>query len=80
MGEWRPISTVPESGEFLLAVWEGEWREPRQRYRIYHAFGYRQGPSWSMRSHYRIDEGGSFELVGWMPLPEPPRTTESETP
>jgi hypothetical protein len=69
---WQPIDTMPKSGEFLLGVWEGDWRKPRQRFRIYQATGYYEGPSWSMRGHYRTEEGGAYKLVGWMPLPEPP--------
>jgi hypothetical protein len=68
-----PIETVPKSGDFLLGVWEGDWRITRQRFAVYHATGYRDGPSWAMRGHYRQDEGGAYELAGWMPLPEPPK-------
>ena len=43
--EWQPVNTMPKSGEFLIGVWEGEWREPRQRFRIYEATGFPTGPS-----------------------------------
>jgi len=71
--EWLPIETAPKSGEFLLAVFEGDWNNPRKRYGIYHANGYTTGPSWSMRGNYRTEEGGAYEIAGWMPLPPPPK-------
>jgi len=69
---WKPILSAPTSGEFLLAVFEGDWDNPRQRYRVYHAKGFREGPSWAMRGNYRTEEGGAYELAGWMPLPKAP--------
>ena len=72
--EWMPIETAPKSGEFLLGVWEGDWGNPHQMFRVYHANGYPQGPSWA-RS-YRTEEGEAFEKVGWMPLPPPPKPAE----
>ena len=70
---WQPMNTVPKSGEFLLAVWEGDWNNPRQRYRVYHAHGYPKGPSWAMQLHYRTEEGGAYQVAGWMPLPTEPQ-------
>jgi len=71
--EWQKIETAPKTGDFLLAVWEGDWNNPRQRYRIYYATGYSDSPSWAMKGHYRTEEGGAYSLVGWMPLPEAPK-------
>lgn len=70
---WQPIETAPTTGEFLLAVWEGEWSEPKKHYRVYHATGYRSGPVWA--KSYRTAEGEAYLKAGWMPLPEPPQTT-----
>lgn len=66
------METAPKSGEFLLAVWEGDWNEPRKCWRVYHATGYIDGPSWAMRGRYRTEESGAYSLAGWMPLPEAP--------
>ena len=68
--EWQPVSTMPKSGEFLIGVWEGEWREPRQRFRIYEATGFTTGQAFG--HSYRTEEGEAYEIVGWMPSPEPP--------
>lgn len=70
---WQPIETAPKDGEFLLGVWEGEWRKPKQRFRVYHATGHDNGPSWAMRGSYRTEEGGAYEVAGWMPLPTAPK-------
>jgi hypothetical protein len=75
--EWMPIETAPKSGEFLIAVWSGSWSNPRQQYVIYHAHGGQNGPSWAMRGHYRTEEGGSYEVAGWMPLLPPPKEKPS---
>lgn len=72
---WNPMATAPKSGSFLLAVWEGDWNNPRQRYCVYHAYGGKFGPEWSMRGHYRTEEGGAYEMAGWLPLPPPPVAT-----
>lgn len=65
---WEPVETMPIAGCFLIGVWEGEWREPRQEFRVYEASGC--GPAWA-RS-YRTAEGEAYEIVGWMRKPEPP--------
>ena len=73
MSKWQPIETAPKNGEFLIAVWEGNWNNRKERIRYYHANGYPSGPSWSMKGNYRTEEGGAYEVAGWMPLPEPPK-------
>ena len=67
---WQPMETMPKSGSFLIGVWEGEWREPRQNFRVYEASGFSSGPVWGQ--HYRTAEGESYEVVGWMEKPLPP--------
>ena len=66
--EWKPTETAPKSGEFLVSVWEGDWNQPRQNLRFYHASGYPSGPVWGKR--YSTEEGQAYELFRWMPLPE----------
>ena len=78
--KWQLIETAPETGEFLIAVWEGDWNNPKQRYRVYHATGYKDGPSWAMRGNYRTEEGGAYRLAGWMPLPEAPNAEVTSRP
>jgi hypothetical protein len=70
--KWKSIKTIPKSGEFLIAVWEGDIKNPRQTYRIYHAIGFENGPSWIKKGLYRTCEGGVYKIVGWMPLIEQP--------
>lgn len=72
--KWQPIDTMPTSGEFLIGVWEGEWREPRKTFHVYEATGWHNliGPLWSKKHSYRSEEGESFEVVGWMEKPAPP--------
>jgi hypothetical protein len=70
---WQPIETAPKSGEFLIGVWEGDWNQPRTRFRIYHATGFPQGPSWAQKGNYRTEEGGAYELAGWMAAPKEPK-------
>lgn len=67
---WQPIETMPKSGEFLIGVWEGEWKEPRQSFKVYEATGFNSGPVWGRQ--YRTAEGESYEVVGWMNKPLPP--------
>jgi hypothetical protein len=74
--EWLAMDSCPKSGEFLLGVWEGDWNNPRQRFAIYQATGYREGPSWSMKGHYRTEEGGAYKTAGWMPMIPAPTPTE----
>ena len=64
----EPVASMPKSGEFLVAVWEGAWGDPRLRLRFYHATGYFAGPVWG--AGYRQEEGEAYELAGWLPLPE----------
>lgn len=68
--EWLPIEKMPKSGEFLLGVWSGDWRNPKQRFTVFHATGYKDGASWAMKGNYRTEEGGAYSLAGWMPLPK----------
>jgi hypothetical protein len=69
---WQPIETAPKDGsEFLLGVWEGEWRNPRKRFTVYHAHGFCNRPVWA--ANYRTEEGEAYEIAGWMPLPQPPK-------
>lgn len=76
---WLPIESAPKTGEFLLAVWEGDWNNPKQRYRVYHATGAgKHGPSWAARGHYRTEEGGAYEMAGWQPLPPQPTDDEPD--
>lgn len=63
------VDTVPKSGEFLIAVWEGDWDDPKRELRYYHATGYHNGPSWANRSSYRTAEGETYSVAGWCPLP-----------
>ena len=65
----QSVETIPKSGEFLLAVWEGDWDNPRRVLRYYHAAGYHDGPSWANRSNYRTAEGEAYIIAGWCPLP-----------
>ena len=68
VAEWQPMETVPKHGNFLLAVWEGDWNNPRKSVAYYCANGYPSGPSWSNKGNYRTEEGGAYELAAWMPL------------
>ncbi len=69
---WQPIETAPKDGKILLGVWEGDWNNPKQRFKVYEATMYKTGPSWAMKASYRTEEGGAYEIAGWMPLPTPP--------
>lgn len=73
MMEWQPISTAPKDGKILLGVWEGDWNNPKQRFKVYEATMYKTGPSWAMQGKYRTEEGGAYKVAGWMPLPPPPK-------
>ena len=66
---WQSKETMPKSGSFLIGVWEGEWREPKQRFRVYEARGFPSGPVWGRQ--YRTCEGEAYEVVGWMTKPAP---------
>lgn len=68
---WEPVETMPKSGSFLIGVWEGEWREPRQQFHVYEAIGFSTGPVWGQQ--YRNVEGEVYEVVGWMQKPMPPK-------
>ena len=70
---WQPIETAPKDGKFLIAVWEGDWDNPKRNCTIYQATGFPSGPVWAMRGSYRTEEGGAYKLAGWMPLPTPPK-------
>jgi len=69
---WQPVETMPNTGRFLIGVWEGEWKEPRQRFRIYEAQACLKGPVWGVS--YRTAEGEAYEIVCWMEKPMPPGT------
>jgi hypothetical protein len=73
---WRPIATAPKDGEFLLGVWEGDWHNPRKRFKTYQARGFVGGPVWG--ANYRTEEGEAYEMAGWMPLPPPPVQAQGE--
>jgi hypothetical protein len=68
---WEPMETMPKSGAFLIGVWEGEWREPRQEFKVYEATAGFGGYPIFARS-YRTVEGEAYEIVGWMEKPLPP--------
>ena len=70
--QWQPIESAPTDGRFLLGVWSGVWYNPRQRFNVFEASGYKDGPSWAMKGHYRTEEGGAYKLHGWMSLPKVP--------
>ncbi len=72
---WQPIETAPKGGKFLIAVWEGDWDNPKQNCTLYQATGFLSGPVWAMRGNYRTEEGGAYKLAGWMPLPAAPKDT-----
>ena len=67
---WQSTESMPKSGSFLIGVWEGEWRDPKQNFRVYVATGFPSGPVWG-RS-YRTVEGEAYEVVGWMVKPPAP--------
>ncbi len=67
---WKPVSSMPQEGEFLIGVWEGEWRSPKQTFHVYEATGFPTGPVWGMT--YRTVEGEAYEVVCWMEKPAPP--------
>jgi hypothetical protein len=72
---WLPAETAPESGTFLIAVFEGDWDNPYRDYRVYEAFGTRDiGPRWG--KSYRTEEGEAYRVAGWMPRPDPPPRPE----
>lgn len=71
--KWNSVETIPKKGEFILAVWEGDWRKPRQNLGVYHAHAHRDGYSWSAKDLYRTCEGEAYEVAGWIPLPEQPK-------
>ena len=73
MTQWQTIETMPKTGEFLIGVWEGERRKPKQKFMVYHATGFESGPSWAKRGMYRTDEGDVYKIVGWMELPSAPK-------
>lgn len=64
----QPPSTMPTSGEFIIAVWEGDWDNPKQKLKFYHAYAFPRGPVWGAR--YSTEEGEAYKINGWMPLPE----------
>lgn len=72
---WQPIETAPKDGKILLGVWEGDWNNPKQQFRVYEATIYKTGPSWAMKGNYRTEEGGAYKIAGWMPLPPAPEAT-----
>jgi len=65
----RSADTIPKSGEFLIAVWEGDWYNPKRELRYYHATGYCSGPSWATLNIYRTAEVETWSIAGWCPLP-----------
>lgn len=73
--QWQPIETAPKDGKILLGVWEGDWNNPKQQFRVYEATIYKTGPSWAMKGNYRTEEGGAYKIAGWMPLPPAPEAT-----
>lgn len=74
--QWQPVDTIPEEGEFILAVWEGGWDNPYKRLKVYHAHGFPTRPAWG--GSYRTEEGEAYRLAGWMPIPKlsPPTNDE----
>lgn len=74
--QWQPVETMPRSGKFLIGVWEGEWRHPRKDFCVYEATGFESGPVWAQS--YRTAEGGTYEVVGWMPKSDPPAWSKGE--
>jgi hypothetical protein len=74
--KWQPIETAPKDGGILLGVWEGDWNNPKKRFKVYEATMYKTGPSWAMQGNYRTEEGGAYKIAGWMPLPPPPEQSE----
>lgn len=73
INDWKPMQTMPKTGEFLIGVWEGEWRDPRKSFHVYEATGFSSGPVWGRQ--YRTVEGEAYEVVGWMEKPLPPQQT-----
>lgn len=70
----RKVESIPTTGEFLIAVWEGDWGNVKQNLRFYHAHGYKNDPSWA--KNYRTEEGEAYKIAGWMPLPPAPEGGE----
>lgn len=64
----EPAASMPRAGEFIIAVWEGTWRNPKTRLKFYHATAYPSGPVWGVA--YRTAEGESYSIAGWLPLPK----------
>lgn len=70
---WKPIDTAPKDGVFLIAVWEGEWRNVHKSWCVYQATSRYGQVDWSMKGQYRTEEGGAYKIAGWMPLPDAPK-------
>lgn len=64
----EPAAAMPRAGEFIIAVWEGTWRNPKTRLKFYHATAHHSGPVWG--AAYRTEEGETYEVAGWLPLPK----------
>lgn len=66
---WEGVQTMPKSGVFLIAVWEGDVFRPRQCL-TFHIAEARPGwerPVWGRR--YRTEEGEAYEVVAWCSIP-----------
>lgn len=63
----EPAASMPRAGEFIIAVWEGTWLNPNPRLKFYHATAHHSGPVWG--AAYRTEEGESYKIAGWLPLP-----------
>ncbi len=66
---WQGLETMPKSGRFLVAVWEGDIYEPERRLAFYEAHN---DPLWSRpiwARSYRTEEGETYRLFSWCPLP-----------
>lgn len=64
----EPVASMPRAGEFIIAVWEGAWGNPKLRLKFYHATAHHSGPVWG--AAYRTEEGEDYEIAGWLPLPK----------
>lgn len=61
-------ASIPRAGEFIIAVWEGTCLNPNHRLKFYHATAQHSGPVWG--ASYRTEEGESYKIAGWLPLPK----------
>lgn len=76
--QWQPASTAPKDGKFLIGVWLGDWNNPQQSFVVMEARFFQGAIYWEKNDwRYRTEEGGVYDVVGWMPRPQSPEGGQS---